>query len=270
MKQLGVMRLSKTLAKGLIIGLCITGTAYSSAQDGAGATLLKEALTAKHIVKTNLVGLAMYSVNANYETKTGVNTSVGLLAGYRLSNPITVDALGELDGDEMTYKGEIDPKGLFINPYFRMYPSGAMTGFYVEAFARYYDFTYLVPYDYTKEGKDISANLDGTASAIGGGLAIGGQFSLGQRVFLDINTGFGFAKGDIHLETNDPNLDAEDYADIKRNIEENRDDADIKIFLLGDIITNIEADADENSAWADIENQLFPVFRGGISIGYAF
>lgn len=262
------MRLSSILTKGLILGLFIAGTTYSSAQDEGG--ILKEAFAAKHIVKTNLVGLAMYSVNANYETKTGPNTSVGLLAGYRLSNPFTVEGIGDLDGEKMTYAGEIDPKGLFVNPYFRMYPSGSMSGFYVEVFARYYDFTYLVPYDYTKDGEDIRANLDGTANAFGGGLALGGQFTLGERVFLDINAGFGVASGNIHLETNDPRLDAEDYADIKRTIEENRDDADIEIFLLGDIITNIEADADANSAWADIENQLFPIFRGGISIGYSF
>jgi hypothetical protein len=237
---------------------------------GLGNALLDEAFGAKYIVKTNLVGLALYSINANYEYKTGPNTSVGLLGGYKLPSTITVDAIGELDGENQTYTGEIEPKGYFINPYFRAYPSGAMTGFYVEAFLRYYDFKYKVPYDYTKDGQEIRANLDGDASAVGGGLAIGGQFALAERLFLDINTGFGVASGNIHLETNDPNLDAEDYQDIKQTIEENRDDADIQIFLLGDIITNIEADADENSAWADIKGQLFPVFRGGISIGYAF
>ncbi len=229
-----------------------------------------ELFGAKYIVKTNLVGWAFYSINANYEYKAGPNTSVGLLGGYKIPTTFTVDAIGELDGENQTYTGEIEPKGYFINPYFRVYPGGAMTGFYVEAFLRYYDFKYKVPYDYTKDGEDIRANLDGDASAAGGGLAIGGQFALGQRIFLDINTGFGVASGNIHLETNDPNLDAEDYLDIKQTIEENRDDADIQIFLLGDIITNIEADADENSAWADIKGQLFPVFRGGISIGYAF
>jgi len=162
------------------------------------------------------------------------------------------------------------PKGFFVNPYFRMYPSGAMDGFYVEVFSRYYNFNYLVPYDYEKDGQIISANLDGEAKGFGGGLAIGGQFTLGQRVFMDIGLGFGIANGNIHLETNDPELDAQDYADIKRNIEENRDDAEVEIFLLGQVLENIEADADENSAWADIENQLFPIIRGGISIGYSF
>ena len=28
--------------------------------------------------------------------------------------------------------------------------------------------------------------------------------------------------------------------------------------------------SDENSAWADIENEIFPIMRGGIAIGFAF
>ena len=175
-----------------------------------------------------------------------------------------------MDGERQKYEGVIEPQGIFLNPYFRVYPSEALTGFYIELFTRYYDYDFLLPYEYTKDTREINANLDGNAKAFGGGIAFGGQFELGPRVFLDVFAGFGIASGDVHLQTNDPNLDAEDYLDIKRNIDENASDADIQIFLLDSIFESIVADANETSAWADITNELFPLTRGGISIGYGF
>ncbi|NND94469.1 MAG: DUF3575 domain-containing protein [Flavobacteriales bacterium] len=254
----------------LIIVLSFATINLSFAQ-GAGSAITSSLIDTKSILKTNLVSYALLAVNANYEYKTGPATSVGLLAGYKLPTTITVDAIGELDGETMTYVGEIEPKGFYANPYFRFYTSGnAMTGFYMEAFLRYYDYEYLVPYEYEKDGRTILANLDGTANAFGGGISFGGQFSLSPRVYLDIYLGMGVGSGNIHVETNDPELDADDYQTIKTEIEENRDEADVQIFLLGNTLDSIEAGANDNSAWADIENQLFPMTRGGIAIGIGF
>ena len=242
-----------------------------SAQDPApAAPLLAEAFSPKYILKTNLVGLGMSSINLNFEVKTSPFTSAGLLTGYKLESTFTVDAVADWSDDQMTYTGEVTPQGVFVNPYFRYYPSGSMTGFYVEGFLRYYSYTFLVPYDYDKNGSTISANLDGTANGFGGGLAIGGQFALAPRLFLDIYGGMGVGSGDIHMETNDPNLDAQDYQNIKRNIEENRDKTDVTILFLDTTIKSIEADANATSAWADINNELFPLMRGGVAIGWAF
>ena len=253
-----------------MIGACLLLAGLLPAQENASSSLANSALETHHIIKTNLGGYALYSINANYEYRTGINTSVGLLGGYKLPSTYTVDAIGDLGGDTQTYTGEIEPKGFFLNPYFRVYPSGAMSGFFLEAFTRYYSFEFQLPYDYTKNGSDIRAYADGTAKAFGGGIALGAQFALAKHLFMDIHAGFGVANGNIHMETNDPNLDAADYLEIKQNIEEFRDDADVQIFLLNSVFENIEADANESSAWADINNQLFPVFRGGICIGYGF
>ncbi len=145
-----------------------------------------------------------------------------------------------------------------------------MTGFYLEAFTRYYNYTFGVPYDYDKNDRRIRANLDGSATGFGGGLGLGVQLALAKRLYLDINSGFGMASGSVHLETNDPNLDAADYQKIKRNIENNVDDADIQILFLGNTISGLEANASSNSAWGDIKNKAFPITRFGIAIGYAF
>jgi Protein of unknown function (DUF3575) len=235
------------------------------AQDAA------EALFApRRIVKTNLAGYALLSASANFEQKTGSKTSVGLLGGYKIPSTIQVDAIGTIEGEQQTYTGEIEPAGLFMNPYFRFYTKKVFTGFYLEAFTRYFNYTFLLPYDYEKEGGTIRANAEGTAAAVGGGLALGTQFSLGQRVFLDINMGYGMAVGNAHLETNDPNLDLEDYRTIQRNIEAYQDDEDIQITVLRDIITDPEASSSDTQAAADFNNKIFPILRAGISIGYAF
>jgi hypothetical protein len=232
--------------------------------------VLNAVFAPKSIVKINLVGYAMLSLNANYEYKVGPKTTVGLLGGYKIPSTFTLDAIGTLDGESQTYTGEITPEGLFLNPYFRFYTGQALKGFYLEAFTRYYSYTYLVPYDYEKNGGTIRANLDGTANGFGGGLALGGQFELAPRIYLDLNVGFGVASGDMHVETNDPNLDAEDYQKIKKNIEESAEDADVRISFLGNTLDGLVAGANDTSAWADINNELFPITRVGICIGFAF
>lgn len=224
----------------------------------------------KRIVKTNLAGYALLVVNAHYEQKVGPKTSVGLMAGYKLPQTIRVDAVGRIDGESQRYTGDIEPQGVYVNPYFRFYPKEAFKGFYLEGFARYFRYTYGVPYDYDKNGRNIRAALDGRASAAGGGLGLGIQLSLASRLFLDINAGYGMAVGSAHVETSDPNLDRADYEKIKRNIERYQDDPDVQVFLLGDFLKNPDARATDTSAEADFKNKLFPIVRGGISLGYAF
>jgi len=256
------------MKKLLIASLAMLAAPLLHAQDAAN--LASELFSPRRIVKTNLAGYAFLSVSANYEQKTGRKTSVGLMGGYKLPSVIKVKAIGDLDGERQTYTGDVEPKGLFMNPYFRYYTKETFKGFYVEAFVRYFNYSFLVPYDYDKNGRNIQANLDGTASAIGGGLALGVQFPVAPRVYLDLNLGYGMAVGDVYLETNDPNLELEDYQTIKRNIENYQNDADVQVFLLKDILTDPSAYASDTKAWADFSDKVFPLVRGGISIGYAF
>jgi hypothetical protein len=248
--------------------LFIFTTTTTVGQDAS--SVASSAFAPKSIIKINVVGYAMLSLNANYEYKVGPKVTVGLLGGYKIPSTFTLDAIGQLDGESQTYTGEITPEGVFINPYFRFYPKQALKGFYVEAFTRYYNYTYLVPYDYEKNGGTIRANLDGTANGFGGGLAIGGQFELAPRLYLDLYFGAGVASGDLHVETNDPNLDAADYQKIKKNIEDYAEDADIRVSFMDNTLDGLVAGADANSAWADITNELFPITRAGICIGFAF
>lgn len=249
--------------------LCSAAIAHVQAQEESVHTATSALFAPKHIIKTNLVAYAFYSITGNYETKTGAATSVGLLGGYKLPQTITVNGIAELSEGNQTYTGEIDPEGFFVNPYFRFYGRETFKGFYFEGFLRYYDFKFKVPYDYDKNGQTIKAFANGTSKAWGGGLGFGSQFNLAPHWYIDINAGFGLANGDIRAETSDPNLDAQDYADIKDNIEANRD-AEVDIFLLGGLLDEMEADANANSAWVEFNDVIIPIVRGGVSIGFAF
>lgn len=58
-------------------------------------------------------------MNLNYEQKTGTKMSVGLLAGYKLPAVIRIEAIGTNDGEKQAYTGDVEPQGVFMNPYFR-------------------------------------------------------------------------------------------------------------------------------------------------------
>lgn len=236
----------------------------------AAPAVLKDVFGPKWMLKTNLLGYGLLSINLNYERKVGPKTSVGLLAGYKLPSTIRVEAIGKLDGDRQDYRGEVEPQGLFVNPYFRFYTGKTFKGFYLEAFVRYYDYTFLVPYDYDKDGRILQANLDGTAQGYGGGLGLGVQFELTPRLYLDLHAGMGYGIGNIHVRTNDPQLELEDYRSIARNIEQHEAAADVQVMLIGNVLTGIDADANDRAAWADIDGGVYPIVRAGILLGFAF
>ena len=129
----------------ILAGLCLvlTAQAQDSPTDIASPDILTQP---KFILKTNLTSYAFTAINLNFEAKTSPVTSVGLLGAYMLPRTYDLSALvTDSEGDTFDYDGEIEPSGVFITPYFRYYPSGSMTGFYAETFARYYNMEFGVP-----------------------------------------------------------------------------------------------------------------------------
>ena len=230
----------------------------------AGRSIIKTDLKAYVPVDFNVIS----SINANYEFQLNDKFSVGIVGGSLIERTLELGATGTTgSGDQLAYKGEITPTGYFINPYVRLYTKEAMTGFYVELFTRHYNYDFKIPYDYEKNGSTILANADANAKAYGGGLVIGNQFSLGKLFVLDIYAGAGMGVGNAHAETNDPNLDAQDFANIKKEMDEAED---VEIFLVGNAINNMTYDANSTSAWADVTNIPVPMLRAGVAFGIRF
>ncbi|MCB0515419.1 MAG: DUF3575 domain-containing protein [Chitinophagales bacterium] len=221
-------------------------------------------------IKTNLLGWAALNSNIQYEYSSGSKLSFGLGIGYKLPATISVDALAEqTDGDKYSYTGDLKVNGVSFTPFLRWYPSGAIRGFYLEPFLRYYNYDIELPYEYDKDNTLYNGNATGYAKAFGGGLNIGGQIISGEHFVIDIFAGAGIANGNVRLEVMDPNLDEADYAEIKQTIEDNKD-TEVNVFILNSVIDKIEADANSNSAWAQAKGIPVPIFRIGISLGYAF
>jgi len=221
-------------------------------------------------IKTNGGAWVIKSANIIYEYKVGPSISIGTGIGYKLESTHDIDALAVQDeGDTYQWSGQITPKGVYITPYMRWYPGQAIKGFYIEPFLRYFNYTFEIPYDYEKDNQNRTGIVEGDANGIGGGLGLGVQMIPGGHFVIDIFAGFGLASGKVHMETNDPYLDADDFADIADQIDRNKEN-EIDVPFLDKVIKNIEPMASSTSAWADIEDELLPMVRAGISLGYAF
>lgn len=221
-------------------------------------------------VKLNATSLALKSIVPSVEFKLGAESpfTAGIGVSYALERDIKLDALAEqTNGEKFEYEGSLSLSGFSITPFVRWYPGAeSMKGFYVGVFGRYLKYDDLgLPYAYTKDGEKFTGIATGYAKGFGGGLDLGAQFPIGP-VILDVFFGAGYAAGKSWINVYDPeNLTAEDYAEIKQKIDENKT---AEVFGLGRIIENIEAGSNETSAWA--ESKGIPILRGGIQVGIAF
>ncbi|NNM15174.1 MAG: DUF3575 domain-containing protein, partial [Bacteroidia bacterium] len=141
------------------------------AQTTASATkAVSSILGPRNAIKTNIASYyPLTTANIYYEFKAGQKISVGTGFGYKIPQSFEVDALVDIAGedDDFTWTGDIEPQGLYINPYVRYYPKGAITGFYMEAFVRYYKYDFTAPYDYTKNSVVIYEEADGEVDGFG-------------------------------------------------------------------------------------------------------
>jgi hypothetical protein len=234
-----------------------------------GALISVGSFGQKSIIKTNLASWAVSAANLTYEYQAGPSLSVGLTTHLKFASTFDIDALAEQnDGEKFDWSGSLEAEGFVITPFVRLYTGDAMKGFYIELFARYYTYDFVIPYDYDKDGVNYREDGIGDADGFGGGVAFGTQIFLGPAVVLDIYAGLGFAGGNAHVETpDDSSLDAEDYADIAQSIEDNKS---VDIFLFEKTLENVMPGSTNNKAFADVDGELFPILRGGIAIGYNF
>ncbi len=236
--------------------------------------LFAQILGPRHVIKTDLKAYVpanfnlISSVNLNYEYKLNKKFSVGLVAGSLIKRTLELGATGSSNsGDDLAYKGEISPSGYFINPYARMYTKESLKGFYLELFTRHYNYDFEIPYDYEKNNGTITANAVANAKAFGGGLVVGSQFHLAKKFVLDLYAGAGMGVGNVYAETNDPNLDEQNFQDIKQEMDNL---GDVEIAILGNAINDLTYDANSTSAWAELKGVPIPMLRAGIAFGYMF
>ncbi len=226
---------------------------------------------ATDVVTLNLTSLSLANVSLRYEHRLKGKLSAGLGAGY---------VLGGLLPNLLPYESLIPPgeaglqlsageiSGFSATPELRLYPfskRGAPYGFYISLFGRYFDYDWKVPYIGAVD--TLSANGTFSLSGIGGGTTLGVQFLIKNRFVIDwYITGGGLAKAKIRGEVSSPTIteDLAFYEDIG---------ADMVAFyggIPGFNPANLMVDIEKEKATFELNNQLWPIFRLGLSIGIAF
>jgi len=225
-----------------------------------------------NLVKTNLISWAKLSPNIHYERPITPVTSAEI--GITFLTGFTTKITGTAFTSEGVATETVDfkLKGFNITPSVRFYTGGvAPTGFYVSPFIRLYNYKLNVddyPYERNETGEIVPVSGDGKVTGIGGGLTIGGQWITNNNIVIDIYGGFGAATGTADFTVADPDLTAEEYADMKVEIDNELNTASIGVF--DNTFDKIKVTASENSATIDLENAILPMGRLGVVIGYAF
>lgn len=230
------------------------------------------AFSQDNVVKLNLFGLGFLSPNVSYERVLSDNTAltVGLSGTLGFKRTIT--------GSATTSSGQTESRdadgrftGFSITPGFRYYTAGdAPEGFYLEPFLRYFSYKISVEdYNYERDLPGAGSEIvlvdgDGTLKAFGGGLIIGRQWIVADNFAIDLNGGFGLASGNLEFSTEDEDLTAEEFADIKSEIE--NDLSDTSVGFLDDVVVT----ATDESATINLDKALLPIIRFGLSLGYYF
>lgn len=239
----------------------------------------------RNAIKTNIAAYyPLTTANIYYEFKVSNKVSVGTGFGYKIPQTFEVSGIADLadEEDDFTWTGDVEPEGLYVNPYVRFYPKGAaITGLYFEAFLRYYKYTMKIPYTYTDDTDPAGNPMpemtynekgDGEADGYGGGFMIGNQFALGPTMVVDIYAGFGLASGSFYAESQkDSQMGPDDYADAKQEIDDAVDaQTELNIPFMDKLVNAVEADASSTKVWAEIKDVAFPMIRFGVVFGGAF
>ena len=213
----------------------------------------------KNVVNLGLGGLALGNVSMNYERTFGESRAASLTAGFLVPRKLPSFIYDNIS-DEGNWDADNKLSGFFVMPEYRFYPTYkvAPEGFYIAPFLRLNYYTLDIGGDFD----NITADIKGKLTGIGGGVQFGMHWVIKERVSIDFFlAGIGLYYNNISLrfESDDPGVN---YDDLGTDVE-----VDINgIPLIGEK-TEIEVGDNYVDAKASF---LFPGFRSGISIGIVF
>ena len=214
----------------------------------------------KNVVKVNLFSLPIKNMNLNYERALTKFLSVEIGARYLLRTDLS-RAFG---------KPGVKLSGWSVTPEFRFYLSkrGSPKGFYIGPYFRYrnYHITYETQIPMSN-GALNGAHFRGYNNALMGGIQLGAQFLIKNRVSIDwwiLGFGMGSQKVGIVATSDQPVLTQADIAamtnDVLTNIES------LPPIIKSRLNFNIDLDK------VDLHTRYFsPTIRlPGLCIGYSF
>jgi hypothetical protein len=230
---------------------------------------------ASSLFTLNLPSLTASALSLRFEQKLGRRLSVGVGGGYLLSNlipaftsPANIPSTGEvgLSFDEGGFSG------FNATPELRLYPfskRGAPYGFYLSLFGRYFNYDWDIPYvEVDLMGDPLStANGEINISGIGGGMALGVQFIIKDRIVID----WALVGGGVASTTFTGRFSSPDITDDMAYYQGISDDLRgyFGSFPLADD-NNLSVEVQNSQASLEVSGQLWPILRPLLAIGVAF
>jgi len=223
----------------------------------------------KNVVSLNLFSLSTGTISLKYERAIKPWCSARIHAGYMLphefkalSNQLNSTA-DEQDQSYSTTTSNIKTElnGWHIKPEFVFYTgSEAVRGYYIGLYGKIdrYSITFPVTVDHEKWKET------GGINRIGGGMIMGYQWLIADKVSIDwyfLGLGIDSYTFDFKAKSNSSTVTNISQADL--------DDAEQQLSDAG--LSGFKAEkTSSNSFKITSPSKLFPCFRTGLSIGYAF
>lgn len=235
-----------------------------SAQEKITKEVKDEPAPAKNVVKINLFAIALKNISIQYERAVGRKVTVAGTFRYMPKGSIpfknTIINLASTDPDTERQLNDLRIGNIAFMPEVRYYFSkkGAFRGFYLGLFANIASYSATVPIDYDNGPITETINMSGKITGITGGLMIGAQFKLGNKIYLDwwiLGPNYGSSNGKL---TGQKNMNPVEQQDLRDELA----DLDIPLTKYTYNVTGTGATMDFKGPWAGV--------RSGLCIGFRF
>lgn len=222
-----------------------------------------------NIIKANLTGLFFRSYGGQFERVINRRISLGLSYRNMPEGPVPfkdfiIRQVGDGDQETIDQINSLRLSSWAITPELRFYPGrkGFGNGFYIAPFYRYASHTAgNVSVEYQGTGAANRIDMSGQLSSHTGGLMIGAQWTLGQKLVLDwwiLGPHYGSGSGELRGLSSVP-LTPSEQADLKNELES----IDYPFGIKADVTVNA------SGAYVQMKGPMAGV-RAGICLGFRF
>ncbi|RZL42672.1 MAG: DUF3575 domain-containing protein, partial [Pedobacter sp.] len=212
--------------------------------------------TGKNLIKLNLASLALKTFSVQYERAIHKKISVGM--GVRLMPKGALPFSSSFDSidDQL---GSLELGNVAITPEIRFYMGkDVFKGFYIAPFLRYANYNASINYEFDVNNVTQIMPLSGKLSTYTGGLLIGAQWRIANKVYLDwsiLGPQYGFSSGELN---GTKTLNAQEQQELRDEL----NGIDLPVGKIESTVTANGAKLKFDGPWAGI--------RANIGIGYRF
>lgn len=216
----------------------------------------------KNIIKTNLSSLATKGYSFQYERKLSRRFTAALSYSSIPKSTIAFQSvIQDAIDDPDVQVGDFMLGTSVWTPEIRWYvgKKGAMRGFYFAPYARISTYNMQVPVSFASGTSKRNALFDGKVNNTTGGLMMGSQFRLSNRLYLDwwiLGGSYGSAKGDLIAATS---LNTQEQQALRDALQ------DLEVPF-----TDITYKVDANGATINTTGSMAGVRGLGINLGIRF